>query len=187
MTTLTLKKPALQNPPWLGARTNPSECFNTLFREYWSPLVNYAARYLPDQAEREDVLQEVFVELYTKREKIDIKVSVSSYLYSFTRNRILNYIRNQKTYRKYLAMAAAQRIQTNNHTEATVDFLNACDRIAALLASMPCKYRQVYILCREYQLTVARTAQILQRPVGTVEKQLKKAINILRAGLTEVS
>jgi DNA-directed RNA polymerase specialized sigma24 family protein len=41
---------------------------------------------------------------------------------------------------------------------------------------MPVKYKQVYVLNKEYKLTVLKTATMLNRPVATVEKQLRRAL-----------
>ena len=82
---------------WLGVKNDDKLAFGELFNRYWEPLVNFAGIYLPDRSEREEVLQEVFTQLFVKRVNIKIESSFASYLVSFTRNRILNYLRHRSS------------------------------------------------------------------------------------------
>ena len=90
---------------WLGVKNDDNTAFRELFNRYWEPLVNFAGIYLPDRSEREEVLQEVFMELFIKRVNIKIETSFSSYLISFTRNRILNYMRHRSIYKKHVSLS----------------------------------------------------------------------------------
>ena len=172
---------------WSAVKQNDEDAFKMLYKKYWPPLVSFASFYLPDQSEREEVLQELFIELFLKRHKITINASVSSFLTTFTRNRILNYIRDRAVYKKHKTRAATLSRPFDNHTEEAVDFQYARKRIGYALENMPPRYRQVYILNKEYQFTVVKTAQLLKRPVATVEKQLKKALSFLREDLTDLA
>lgn len=168
---------------WYGIVKDDAEAFDQLFKRYWEPLVRFAALYLPDRSESEEVLQELFIELYQKRHVITIQSSVSSFLISFARNRILNYLRHKSTYKRHIATASTRGHAFYNHTQETVDFRDIQERIQSTVANMPPKYRQVYILRKEYRFTIAKTAQVLKRPVATVEKQLRKALLFLRDDL----
>ena len=147
--------------------------------------MNFAGIYLPDRSEREEVLQEVFTQLFVKRVNIKIESSFASYLVSFTRNRILNYLRHRSIYKKHITLSSHNKVFWHNTTEDTFDFRQTQEKINTILNTMPVKYKQVYVLNKEYKMTVMKTARILNRPVATVEKQLRRALTLIRDGLKE--
>ena len=61
-----------------------------------------------------------------------------------------------------------------------MDVMELTRRVSDCLSRMPVKYREVYILHKQQQYTLKKTSEILQRPVATIEKQLRKAVHILR-------
>lgn len=170
---------------WTGVKNDDQRAFGKLFNKYWELLVNFAGIYLPDRSEREEVLQEVFMELFIKRINIKIESSLSSYLVAFTRNRILNYIRHRSIYKKHVSLSFTNQVFCHNSTEDTFNLRQTQQRISSILNNMPVKYKQVYVLNKEYKLTVLKTAQMLNRPVATVEKQLRRALTLIREGLKE--
>src|SRR5688572_10176315 len=170
---------------WLGVKNDDDSAFRELFNRYWEPLVNFAGIYLPDRSKREEVLQEVFMELFIKRINITIETSFSSYLVSFARNRILNYMRHRSIYKKHVSLSINNKVFCHNTTEDTFNLRQTQAKINSILNDMPVKYKQVYVLNKEYKLTVMKTARMLNRPVATVEKQLRRALTLIREGLKE--
>lgn len=171
---------------WQSIAKDEKDAFQKLFRKYWMPLEKYASLYLSDRSERDEVLQELFIELYRKRYKIKIHISVPSFLIKLTKCRIFNYLRYKSTYQKHICLASAHQYREDRNTEDAIAFREACKRIQGALAVMPDRYRQVYILSKENQFTLQQTARYLKRPVPTVEKQLRKALNYLKDGLTDL-
>lgn len=67
--------------------------FKKLFVRYYEELVHYAYTYLKDLGGSEDIVQEVFAKLWNDAHKIDIKISISAYLYRMVRNRCLDLLK----------------------------------------------------------------------------------------------
>src|SRR5215831_4786610 len=80
-------------------RENDDRAFTILYNKYWQLLLNFASHYLSDKATCEEITQELFIQLHKRRYTIRINSSVSSYLYTALRNKILNHIRNQAVYK----------------------------------------------------------------------------------------
>ncbi|MCK4747379.1 MAG: sigma-70 family RNA polymerase sigma factor, partial [Bacteroidales bacterium] len=72
--------------------------FEELFREYFPPLMLFARKILVDEDDAREVVHNVFINLWEKREEIDLSVSLKSYLFTSVHNRSLNVIRDRKKF-----------------------------------------------------------------------------------------
>ena len=77
-------------------KSGDETAFNELFDEYYTPLCFFANKYLKDLDLSRSLVQQVFVDIWMKREKISIIHSVKSYLYNSVKNKSIDYIRSQK-------------------------------------------------------------------------------------------
>ena len=71
------------------------EAFTCLYHRYFYYLFTLAMRYIKDESEAEDVLQQVFIKLWQMRDSRAIKDNVRGYLFAMTRNSIMNYVRDK--------------------------------------------------------------------------------------------
>jgi RNA polymerase sigma-70 factor (ECF subfamily) len=161
-------------------QTNDQHAFNLLYKKYWQPLLHFAGQFLDDTDTCEEIVQDLFVHLHVRSSPIKIRSSVSSYLYTAMRNRIFNHVRNRALYKKHVQMAVSAEAGMHNNVEQFMNLTELRGEIARSLNRMPAKYREVYLLYDEHHYTVKKIAAILNRPVDTVEKQLRKALSLLR-------
>lgn len=162
------------------------QAFNLLYKKYWDPLLNFATHYLEDGDTCEEVVQDLFVHLHSRHSPLKIRTSVSSYLYTALRNRILNHERNRAVYKKHISNAGKGSVDSNNNVEQFINLTELRKGIDRSLKRMPVKYREVYVLHDQHQYTIKKIAIILNRPVDTVEKQLRKAFALLRGDLKNI-
>jgi len=155
-----------------------SYAFEDLYRNYWEPLLNFASRYVDDKETCEEIVQEFFVQLYVRGLNIKIKHTLSSYLCVALRNRIFNHFRNTAVYKKHVTNASKKFLTQQNNIEQSIYLKELEHSIHTSLQRMPSRCREVYVL-RQDQLTVKQISQVLNRPLDTVEKQLRKAKRLL--------
>jgi RNA polymerase sigma-70 factor (family 1) len=163
---------------------NEDQAFALLYKQYWQPLLHFAARYLHDRDACEEITQELFIKLHDRRLTLKINSSMSSYLYSALRNRIFNYIRDQAVYRKHINIAATRIMLSQNNVEQSIYMKELQEEIYFSLECMPSKYKEVYLLHERDHFTIRGISATLGRPVDTVEKQLRKAKRMLQNFLT---
>ena len=77
-------------------------------------------------------------------------------------------------------MAGKRMMASHNNVEQAIDFMDVQKKIDDTLGRMPEKYRTVFLLHNKDHFTVKKISEVLDRPVNTVEKQLRKAVYILR-------
>ena len=78
--------------------------FDQLFLEYYSYLCNYAFQFLHEKDGAEEVVQDLFFNIWEKRESLEIKSSVKSYLFQSVKNRcltLLNHVKVRETYKEH--------------------------------------------------------------------------------------
>lgn len=154
------------------------DAFETMYRQYWPPLLSFAGQYIDDKQTCEEIVQDLFVQIYVRGISVKLKHTLKSYLFVSLRNRIFNYLRNRAVYRKHINLAAKKKMSSQNNVEQTIYMKELQHSISKSLKQMPARCSEVYLLKQE-QLTVKQISQALDRPADTVEKQLRKAKKML--------
>lgn len=156
----------------------------SLFRESYQRLCNYANTILNDIDESEEVVQQVFVQLWEKREKMEISTSVQSYLFKSVRNTCLNKIKHAKVRQIYAEEVTALSQHSEPATETT--FHNELQsQIHAAIESLPEQCRLVFKLSRFEELKYSEIAEELGISVKTVENHMGKALRIMKEKLKD--
>ena len=159
--------------------------FEELFMSFFPGLVLFARKYVPDQDTAKEIVHNVFLNLWEKREKVDTSSSLKSYLFTSVYNRCLNFIRDQKKFDRN--ESHFERLESTDFADGT-DHLEEQEleqRIYDALQSLPEKCREVFVLNRFEGLKYAEIAEKLGISVKTVEAQMSKALKILREKLID--
>ncbi len=157
-----------------------STAFAMIYNRYKASLYLHAFRTLRDEDEATDLVQEVFTNLWEKRESFSLKTSIASYLYGAVRNRVFNTIAHQKITSDY-----ANSIQTFlDKGEFITDDLIREKELATIIdkeiAQLPEKMREVFLLSRNTDLSYKKIGEQLKISDKTVKKQVGNAVKILR-------
>lgn len=156
-----------------------------LFREHYSYLCQTVFRVLPDRVLAEDLVQEVFYDLWRKRHKLNVQQSWRAYLRRAAINRTLNYIRDQK-----MIVDDESALPFNmSSKEADAGKLMEVDELKAEIAqaieALPERCRLVFGLSRFELMSNKEIAQHLDISIKTVENQMTKALKLLRVRLSD--
>ena len=159
-------------------RAGDQAAFDDIFRAHYPALVASAEAMLRDRAAAEEVVQDVLLELWRRRETLAIDTSLRAYLFRATRNRALNRIRHERVQRRgepILAIADAPAPADVALAEHEID-----DAVRRAIAALPPRCREVFELSRIRGLRYLEIAETLGISVKTVEAQMGKALRILR-------
>lgn len=159
--------------------SNSEEAFEKLFRLYYGFLCKTVYRVIPDKLIAEDLAQEVFYELWRKKDQLKINVSLKAYLRQSASNRALNYIRDQRMkFTDQEKLPEAQSQQLNSLQQLQVNELQ--ELINKSIAGLPERCRIVFSLSRFEEKSYKEIAELLDISVKTVENQISKALKVLR-------
>lgn len=160
------------------------ESFNLVFRRFYTPMVRFCMRFVGDVDVASEIVQDLFVRLWTGREKLNISSSFESYLMRSVRNASISYINKERSHEEVhqrLAMEDVDNIDPSEQLQSKG--LEAA--YSQVLASMPEKRREVFLASRFDGLKYAEIAEKLNISVKTVEAHMGAAIKQLREGLKE--
>ncbi len=161
-----------------------SKAFRDVFELFYQPLCRFAAGYLYDDDSAEDIVQQVFINLWEQRKEIDPQKAIKSYLFTSVKNRCLNHIRDHKKFRShYLDVELELEIPVADHDKIQLADLE--DQVAQALDKLPEKCREIFMLCRFEDMKYKAVADKLGISQKTVEAQMTKALKILRHELKD--
>jgi len=156
--------------------------FSRLFDEYYVSLCYFANKFIGDMDISRSVVQQVYVDLWEKREKIDILWSVKSYMFHAVNNKSIDYLRkNKNTVTLTDKEGDTRQIPFRDLVEESE--LN--DRINNSINQLPEKCREIFLLCRFEGLKYSEIAERLHISVKTVEMQMGIALKKLRESLSD--
>jgi RNA polymerase sigma-70 factor (ECF subfamily) len=159
------------------------EAFRFFFEKYYSDLCNLVNLYLHDPVMTEEIVQDIFIYLWEKKEKIKIESSLKSYLLRASKNRSLNYIRNEKTKLDIHNKLIDFDKGAIEMPDSVMDSNQLREAINAAIDSLPGRCREVYILGKERSMSYKEIAEELGISVKTVEVQMGNALKKLREQL----
>lgn len=159
--------------------------FETIFRMYYSNLCAYANKFVYDVDTSEEIVQEVFFQLWKQREEIGISTSLKSYLYRSVRNRSLNFIKHNRIKDEYENYSKQSK---NNEVASPEDEIYASEleqKIVETIDQLPPERKKIFIMSRYDGLKYKEIAEKLNISIKTVENQMGKAIKYLRENLVD--
>lgn len=159
--------------------------FELLYRKYWRRLYDSAYKRVQSREDCEEIIQELFLDLWTKRQHLSITTSLDVYLFTALRYKIYNHIRSQLTKRAHVDYVTRLGMPQANLVEDQLYYEELQHHLHESLAQLPEKYRRVYELSRHQQYTYREIAQLLNLPIDTVEKHMARALQLLRLHLKE--
>lgn len=158
------------------------ESFNQIFRRYYPPLVRFCVRFVADADQSAEIVQDLFVKLWSNREKLVFNSSFESYMLRSVRNSAITFINKERAHAETNERIYIDESDTNDPSE-TLQSNNLEASYREVLASMPEKRREVFLASRYDGLKYAEIAKKLGLSQKTVEAHMSAAIKQLREGL----
>lgn len=167
-------------------KKNNFSAFNTIYAQYSKPLYVYLLHKLKDPEVCNDVLQDIFVSFWEKKEQLNIEISIKAYLFQAARYKIIDLYRLDIKYQKYLADLAEFMTIDESVITDRIDNRRKLQEIEHAVNNLPEKMREIFILSRYEHQTTRDIATKTNLSPQTVKNQLSKALRILRISYRSV-
>jgi RNA polymerase sigma-70 factor (ECF subfamily) len=154
-----------------------------IYDRYKKPLQQHAYKKLGNMDEVEDILQELFIYLWDKRDTLILTSSLSGYLFTAVRNRIFNLY-----YKKQLETIYLDSLQDFiDREEPATDLITREKECSSIIekeiSALPPRMKEVFLLSRKEGLTHKQIAERLGTSEQTVSTQIRNSLKILRVRL----
>ena len=160
-------------------RQGDDAAFDSVFRAHYPPLVGMAEGMVRSRAVAEEIVQDVMLALWRRRDALPIEESLKAYLFRATRNRALNHLRHARVEREGEPYATGPTMKAPAAPSLLVE--EEIDvAVRGAIGELPERCREVFELSRVHGLRYAEIASALGISVKTVEAQMGKALRILR-------
>ena len=166
------------------AKTGDRGAFNSLFLKYY-PLLSDFCRFLGSaDDDGEDIIADVFLDLWVKRERLYVHTSLKSYLYGAVKNRVYALKRqNQKLQVLPEEYASHQAISDHLHPDEILLKKERRLMIERFAEELPEQGKVIFLMNWRHQLEHHEIAEILDISVNTVKTHIYRAINYFRKRL----
>ena len=160
--------------------------FEDLFRFYYPRMRKYAFHFLQNEEEANDLIQDVFMQLWSKREELNEEKNIIAFLFTLLKNKCLNALKKRMIEDKFLLHQSAfetERLYDLSLTQNT-DFKSMESQlhieIESLIAALPEKCGMVFRLKWFEGKKIKEIAQIMNISMTMVDKHLAKGMEIAR-------
>lgn len=164
----------------IAVKSGDRAAFATIYDRYKFLLHHHAWNKTHNLADTEDALQEVFSNLWSRRESLEPDMNLAGYLYTAIRNYLLNIVAREDVRDRYMASLRSAAEVNTDHQARTNIFKNLIEKE---IEALPPKMRQVFELSRKQHLSHREIAQIMGTSEQTVKKQMANALKFLRSRL----
>jgi len=159
------------------------EAFRFFFEKYYTDLCNFVNIYIHDEIMAEEIVQDLYIYFWEKKGKIRIESSVKAYLLKASKNKSLNYLRNQKTRHSIHERLQQDSPPAYEMPGSALDARQLREILETAINSLPEKCREIYLLAKENERSYREIAGELGISVKTVENQMGIALKKLREQL----
>ncbi|RKQ42919.1 RNA polymerase sigma-70 factor (ECF subfamily) [Roseivirga pacifica] len=163
----------------LAIKAGNESSFEEVYNRFWEPLFVSARNVLGDEESARDIIQEVFLDFWNRRESLNIH-NLGGYLYQSVKYQVSRKLKDRRL--TDLQLAVVDQLSIDNlDTEQTVNLTQLNEALQRSLQKLPTRCRQVFELSRFENMSNKEIAEKLNISVSTVENQINKALGLLKS------
>ncbi len=176
----------VENDRYISERiaSGDKKTFEGVFKEYYTQLVLFARNYIDQIEDAEEIVQQLFFNLWNKRKTLSINQSIKSYLYNSVRNNCFDFLKHEKVKAQYAGVVRRQQTYENNSTNKLIE-KETISKVYQAVEMLPEKTKMIFKMNRFEGLKYREIAEKLDISQKTVENQMGIALKKLREMLKD--
>ena len=166
----------------LARKINAGEknAYQELFERYAPRIYQFSLSYLKNSADAEELVQDVFLKIWEKRETLDQSKNIKSFIFKVAVNTIYDFIRHKNIENAFADFARANFETNSDNTWHTVIYDEMQENLQKLVAQLPGQQQKIFQLSKEEGLTSDEIAVKLNLSKRTVDNHLYRAVSFLK-------
>lgn len=154
--------------------------FPEIYDLYWNELFCFCRHHTGDEEAAKEIVQQIFISIWERREQLQIETSVRAYLYGAAKLKIVEYHRKQVTKKKHESTHFAEMNKVSNNTEEHILHKDLLRELQLAISTLPERCRQVYLMSREDGMDNRSIAASLVITEKAVEGNITRALRHIR-------
>jgi RNA polymerase sigma-70 factor (ECF subfamily) len=156
------------------------QAFTRLYSIYLGNLYRYVFLFFPAKETAEEIVQDLFIKIWEKRESLAGVKSFKQYLFKAAKNHLLNALRNEQVKQKVLSHVQQQAEAAAPDTQNRVDYRASARAVENAVNRLPPKRKHIFRLSVQEGYSLDEIAAILRISKPVVKKQLYAAYDFVR-------
>lgn len=161
------------------------DAFAEIYNRYWSLLYRLSYQKLRARETAEELVQDLFVSIWTKRDQTTIR-ELRPYLLTALRFSIINHIESLRVHERFVTYYESFLNQTDTEPTDELALQDLTDAVERSLQTLPEKSQQVFRMSRFEYLTIPEIAQRLNLSEKAVEYHLTRTLKVVRENLRDL-
>ena len=159
--------------------------FTVMYHRYYEVLSRSAYKRLQNEDIVEELVQDVFLNLWNKAAGLDPEGNLKSYLFATLRNKVLHELRASMVIAKHAKVISQQQTYFAEDANSLIHSKHLEQKFQSVVNELPPQCREAFTLSRFEELSYKSIAERMDISVNTVEKHIGKALHILRRSFKE--
>jgi RNA polymerase sigma-70 factor (family 1) len=164
-------------------RNGDESALTELYNKFWQSLFVSSYNVLKDKELCEDIIQDIFMNIWHNREKLEINISLKGYMYACARYQVFNQFKKNKDKIHVELFDDIDKRFQHATPETQLMHEELVQQINTIVDTLPEKCQLVYKLSREEQLSHKEIAERLNISTKTVENHITKALHMIRLSM----
>ncbi len=161
-------------------REGNDDAFTEIFNRYWKPVLAVAANKTGDLDEAEDIVQDLFISLWKRRENLQLTSSLGSYLAVSAKYKVIKVLAGRHRILSLEAGSQEAALTSASGTESAIEMEQLTCQVSEAVESLPEKCKIVFRLSRESGYSHKQIAQQMAISEKTVEAHISRALRAIR-------
>jgi RNA polymerase sigma-70 factor (family 1) len=161
--------------------------FDVLYKKYCKRVYKFGNSILKSQEESENLMQEVFLNLWENRHKVEKDSSIKSYVFTITYNSAISVIRKKARESEFIEYLKTLQDINEEPVNTELEYNEIVNKLDEIIKELPQRQKEVYLLHKVEGLKYSEIAERLDISVNTIENHMSRALKTIREKLGNYS
>jgi RNA polymerase sigma-70 factor (ECF subfamily) len=161
--------------------------FDLIYNKYSKKLYKFGYSLLKSHEETENLVQDVFLNLWENRNKVEKDSSIKSYIFAITYNSAISILRKKAMESKFVEYLKSLQIINEKPVNMELEYTELTNKINEIVYALPQRQKEVYLLHKVEALKYSEIAVLLDISVNTIENHMSRALKTIRKKLGNYS